>query len=141
VSAFSIAWDGIALRYCLQATAPSDRSSGAIVSLAIAPIAAPTSTQQCGGEPNPIAPALESLPSDYARTVTDPAILHLLDLLQTEIQTPQPASQLVIASIVTVVTTHLLQDWQAEQNQHQTQSRNCLGVMPTVFRNWAVKWL
>jgi hypothetical protein len=44
----------------------------------------------------------------YHYTVTDPTIAHLVEQLQTELRSPQPMSQLVIASIVTVLLTHLL---------------------------------
>jgi hypothetical protein len=123
VPRFSVAWDDIAVKYCLQATPAVDGSLGAVVSLEIAPITSqssvPTSTQQFGVDANMLEQIeLETLPFDYARTATDPAILHLLYLLHAEIQAPQPASQLVVSSILTVLTTYLLQHWQAERNQN-----------------------
>lgn len=51
-----------------------------------------------------------TLPFTYVQTVSDPSILHLLQLLQTEIHTPQPMNQLFISSIVTVLITHILQN-------------------------------
>jgi hypothetical protein len=52
-----------------------------------------------------------ALPFYYSQTVSDPSILYLLQLLQTEMQAPQPISQLLVSSIVTVLTTHLLQNF------------------------------
>jgi hypothetical protein len=53
-----------------------------------------------------------ALPFNYSQTVSDPAILHLLQLLQAEMQAPQLMSQLFVSSIVNVLTTHLLQNFQ-----------------------------
>lgn len=44
----------------------------------------------------------------YQNRVIDPAIAHLVEQLQTELRSPQPMSQLAIASIVTVLLSHLL---------------------------------
>jgi hypothetical protein len=44
----------------------------------------------------------------YCCSMADPAIAHLVDLLQTELRSPQPMGQLAISSIVTVLLTHLL---------------------------------
>ncbi|KAM3097109.1 hypothetical protein ACKFKG_08990 [Phormidesmis sp. 146-35] len=59
-----------------------------------------------------------SLPLNYNCTVTDPALLHLVQLLQTEIQAPQVMSEIVVSSIATVLTTHLLHAWQTEACKH-----------------------
>jgi hypothetical protein len=58
-----------------------------------------------------------SLPLNCQWTVTDPALLHLIQLLQTEIHNPKPMSQPLIGSIVTVLATHLLRCWQTEPCQ------------------------
>jgi hypothetical protein len=60
---------------------------------------------------------MQSIPHwlNYYQTVTDPSILYLLQLLQTEMQTSQPMSQMVVSSIATVLTTYLLRHWQAER--------------------------
>ena len=59
-----------------------------------------------------------TLPFNYSQTVSDPSLLHLLHLLQTEIQAPQRMSQMFVTSIVTVLTTHLLRQWQIESYYH-----------------------
>jgi hypothetical protein len=56
-----------------------------------------------------VAAQIELIPIDYPYVVTNPALLHLVQLLQTELQTPQPMSQMFISSIVAVLTAHLLQ--------------------------------
>jgi hypothetical protein len=53
-----------------------------------------------------------ALPFLYSQTVSDPSILHLLQLLQTEMQAPQLMNQMFVVSIVTILTTHLLQNFQ-----------------------------
>jgi hypothetical protein len=72
---------------------------------------------------NAIAPNLADhlpsilLPFQYSQTVSDPSILHLLQSLQTEMQSPQRINQLFVSSIVTVLTIHLLQNFQLEQDR------------------------
>jgi hypothetical protein len=41
--------------------------------------------------------------------IRDPALLHLVQLLKTELQAPQTLNRLMISSIAVVLTTHLLQ--------------------------------
>jgi hypothetical protein len=55
-----------------------------------------------------------ALPFHYSQTVSEPAILYLLQLLRTEMRAPQPMSQILVSSIVTVLTTHLLQNFQTK---------------------------
>ncbi|MBW4592928.1 MAG: hypothetical protein KME46_08385 [Brasilonema angustatum HA4187-MV1] len=43
------------------------------------------------------------------KEITDPSILHLAHLLRAEMETPKPLSQQFICSIVTILTTHCLQ--------------------------------
>lgn len=54
---------------------------------------------------------------NYHQTVTSPSILHLAQILQAEMHSPQAMSQMFISSVVTVLITHLLQHWQSEQQQ------------------------
>jgi hypothetical protein len=70
-------------------------------------------------EPN-LAAQIKSmtLPFHCSQPVSDPAILHLVHLLQTELQTPKIASQMFISSIVTVLTLHLLHQWEIEQDRN-----------------------
>ena len=58
--------------------------------------------------------ALPACPQNYDCMITDPAVLYLVQWLQTEQQIPKAMSQVVISSIVTVLTMHLLQQWQTE---------------------------
>jgi hypothetical protein len=74
-------------------------------------------------KPNVIAPNLDEhlpsvlLPFHYSQTVSDPSILHLIQLLQAEMLVPQPMNQMFVSSIVTVLTTYLLQNFQLEQGR------------------------
>jgi hypothetical protein len=58
-----------------------------------------------------------ALPFLYSQTVSDPSILHLLQLLRTEMQAPQLMNQMFVSSIVTVLTTHLLQNFQMKHGR------------------------
>lgn len=52
------------------------------------------------------------LPFQYHCAVTNPSLLHLIQLLQTEVKlSPQPLSQPFIESIATVLTIHILQHY------------------------------
>jgi hypothetical protein len=103
----------------------SDIHTGAMVSLAIAhpPVSSPEHTHHPHITINldAIAPNLNEhlpsilLPFQYAQTVNDPSLLHLLQLLQTELKSPQLMNQLFVSSIITILTTHLLQNFQLEQ--------------------------
>jgi hypothetical protein len=108
MSKLSIAWDGVTVEY-LQSEAVSP---GVIVSLAIVHQSIDSSRLarhlHLIVHPNAIVPNA----FNYSQTVSDPAIVHLLQLLQTEMQTPQAMSQLFVSSIVTVITTHLVQNSQ-----------------------------
>jgi hypothetical protein len=120
MSKLSIAWDGVTVEYLRSEPV----SPGVVVSLAIAH--PPIDSSRLTGHlhltvhPNAIAPKMAeqiqsvTLPFNYSQTVSDPAIVHLLQLLQTEMQTPQAMSPLFVSSIVTVLTTHLLQNSQLE---------------------------
>lgn len=57
------------------------------------------------------------LPLDYACFITDTSILALLQLLQTELQTPHGSNHLLTSSILQVLAIHLLRQWQAEPGQ------------------------
>jgi hypothetical protein len=59
-----------------------------------------------------------SLPLNCQLTVADPSLLHLIQLLQAEIHSPKLMSQQFVYSIVTILITHLLRNWQTEQCQH-----------------------
>lgn len=67
-----------------------------------------------------IAQQIEAIPHPlyYHCTVSDQSILHLIQLLQTETETlksmKKSTSQTVVSSIVCVLATHLLQQWQKE---------------------------
>ena len=65
-------------------------------------------------EPN-LAAQIQSmtLPFHCSQTVSDPSILHLLHLLQTEMQAPKRMNQMFVTSIVTLLTMHLLQQYPA----------------------------
>jgi hypothetical protein len=120
VSKLSIAWDGVTVEYLRSEPV----SPGVVVSLSIAH--QPIDSSRLTGHlhltvhPNAIAPKMAeqiqsvTLPFNYSQTVSDPSILHLLHLLQTEIQAPQPMCQLFASSIVTVLTTYLLQNSRLE---------------------------
>jgi hypothetical protein len=107
---------------CFQLAPDSD--ANVVVSLAIAhqPLDSPILASHLHLTVHPsaidsnIAEQMKSiaLPFHYSQTVSDPSILHLLQLLQTEMQAPQPMSQLFVFSIVTVLTTHLLQNFQMQ---------------------------
>jgi hypothetical protein len=64
----------------------------------------PTLTQQLRAMPDAL---------NYHCLVSDPAILHLVQLLRTEVQNRQPMSPMAVSSIAIVLATHLLQHWQA----------------------------
>jgi hypothetical protein len=124
VPKLSLAWDGITVE-CLQVEhhAP-DVNPGFVVSLAIAhqPIASQRLTSHLHLTVNPdaikphIAKQIQSmtLPFNYSQTVSNPSILHLLHLLQTEMQVPQLMNQMFVSAIVTVLTIHILQNFQRE---------------------------
>ncbi len=123
MSKLSVTWDGMTVE-CLP-SALSNIHSGLVVSLAIAhhPINSPLpiSHLHLTVSPNAILPDIAEqiqfvpLPFNYSQTVSDPSLLHLLYLLRTEMQTPQPMNQMFIFSIVTVLTLHLLKTFQIEQ--------------------------
>ncbi|MGG6265945.1 hypothetical protein ACQ4M3_18490 [Leptolyngbya sp. AN03gr2] len=113
-----VAWDGIVLEY-----SRFDCSAGLFVSLAIAEtkqspiipshlhlLLKPTLL-----DPN-LAQQIQSIPVplNYYCEVKDASILHLVELLQIEMQAPKPMSQMFVSSIVLVLVTHLLQQWQLE---------------------------
>lgn len=118
-SKLSLTWSGVTVE-CLQ-SAP-DVDFNVVVSLAIAhqPIDSQMLTSHLHLTINPsaidsnMAEHIKSiaLPFNYSQMVSDPAILHLLQLLQAEMQAPQLMSQLFVSSIVNVLTTHLLQNFQ-----------------------------
>jgi hypothetical protein len=60
-----------------------------------------------------IAQQLRSMPLPLNCHCQDPSILHLVQLLQIEIQAPQAMSQMFVSSIATVLTTHLFRHGQA----------------------------
>jgi hypothetical protein len=99
----SMAWDGMTVEY-LQS---EPVSPGVVVSLAIAH--QPIDSSLLTGHLHLIVHPSAIVPNtfNYSQTVSDPVILHLLQLLQTEMQTPQAMSQLFVSSIVTVITTYL----------------------------------
>jgi hypothetical protein len=119
VSKLRLTWSGVTVE-CLQ-SAP-DVDLNVVVSLAIAhqPIDLQMLTSHLhltlhpGAIDSNMAEHIKSiaLPFNYSQTVSDPAILHLLQLLQAEMQAPQLMSQLFVSSIVNVLTTHLLQNFQ-----------------------------
>jgi hypothetical protein len=131
MTTLSLTWDGetaesVQSKLSLAPQFP-DILPGGVVSLAIAhpsvDSALPARLLHVNVNFDAIAPSLaEHLPSillpfHYSRTVSDPSIFHLLQLLQTEMQSPQRFNQLSVSSIVTVLTIHLLQNFQMEQNR------------------------
>jgi hypothetical protein len=117
-----LAWEGVAVEYA-QAVDPVQEW---VVNLAIAQDASPQPTMPHGTgnhlhlmfslsgfqqiQPGTFAAQpLLALPLSYQCPVTDPSILHLVHLLQAELRSPTPLSQTVVASIVQVLTTHVLQ--------------------------------
>ncbi|AFY97017.1 hypothetical protein [Chamaesiphon minutus] len=126
MSKLRTAWDGVTVE-CLQLVPDAD--SNVVVSLAIAhpsldsPMLTSPLTSHLHLTIQPSAIQLNmaeqfqslTLPFNDSQTVSDPSILHLLQLLQTEIQVPQLMNQMFVASIVTVLTTHLLRNFQMEQ--------------------------
>jgi hypothetical protein len=122
VTKISLTGDGVTVEYF-----PAEPHSGFIVSLTISPeqLDSPIlpSHLLLRVHPKAIAPNLiEHLPSmllpfHYSQIVSDPSILHLLQLLQSEIQVPQAMNQIFVTSIVTVITAHLLQNLQMEQGR------------------------
>jgi hypothetical protein len=134
VSIFSIAWIGMAFKYCLQVTPTVDIHSGVVVRLAITPIKSQSTSQRPAGPRSTShlhlslhSMAVDSevlkqmkavtLPFNYSQTVSDPSILHLIHLLQIETQSPQLMNQIFISSIVIALTTHLLQNFQMESRR------------------------
>jgi hypothetical protein len=121
MSKVSVTWGEVTVECCQLAP---DADSNVVVSLAIAhqPLDSQILTSHLHLTVHPS--AIDSnmteqiksiaLPFHYSQTVSDPSILHLLQLLQTEVQAPQPMSQLFVFSIVTVLTTHLLQNFQTK---------------------------
>jgi hypothetical protein len=105
-----MAWNGVTVEYLRS----EPISPGVVVSLAIAhqPIDSSRFTMHLHLIVHPSAIVPNTF--NYSQTVSDPAILHLLQLLQTEMQTPQAMSQLFVSSIVTVLTTYLLQNSRLE---------------------------
>jgi hypothetical protein len=61
-------------------------------------------------DPNLVEQIRVTLPFHTSQQIGDRSILHLLQLLQTEMQAPQQMNQLFVSSIVTVLTTHLLRN-------------------------------
>jgi hypothetical protein len=124
VPRLSLAGDGITVECVPSDPQPLNVNPGWVVSLAIAhpPIAPQPLTSHLhltinpDGIQPPIGEQLQSvtLPFHYAQTVSNPSILHLLHLLQIEMQAPQRMNQLFVSAIVTVLTTYLLQHWQSE---------------------------
>jgi hypothetical protein len=130
----SATWGEVTVE-CFQLATDSD--SKVVVSLAIAhqppdsQIASPMDSQIASQiltshlhltvHPSAIAPDMAEqlqsvpLPFKYSQTVIDPSILHLLQLLKTEMQAPQLMNQMFVSSIVTVLTTHLLQNLQIDR--------------------------
>jgi hypothetical protein len=56
--------------------------------------------------------------------VTDVSMLHLMQLVQTEVRSPQCMSQTFVAAIALVLATHLLQHWQMERRQSNRIKHN-----------------
>jgi hypothetical protein len=54
-----------------------------------------------------VAAQFATLPPDPRKTLADPAMLHLIQLLHQEMQAPRPMSQLLINSIVQVLIIQL----------------------------------
>ncbi len=122
MSKLRAAWSGVTVE-CLQ-LAPDD-DSNVVVSLAIAhqPLNSQrlTSHLHLSVHPSAIDPNMAeqfqsvTLPFNYSQTVSDPSILHLLHLLQAEMQAPQLMNQKFVSSIVTVLTINLLRNFQTSQ--------------------------
>jgi hypothetical protein len=53
-----------------------------------------------------------ALPFLHAQTISDPSILHLLQLLRTEMQVPQLMNQMFVDSIVNILIAHIIQHQQ-----------------------------
>lgn len=122
----SFVWEGVTVEYLRSRFPPADAPPGVVVSLAIPPqpIDSPLSSHvHLTVDPNAISPNMAEpieailLPFNYAQTVNDPSILHLIQLLQTEIQTSQPINSMVVSSIVTILTLFLLQNARLEQDK------------------------
>jgi hypothetical protein len=123
MSKLRAAWDGVMVE-CLQLVPDAD--SKVVVSLAIAhpsldsPMLTPplTSHLHLTIQPSAIEANMAeqfqslTLPFNDSQIVSDPSILHLLHLLQAEMQAPQLMNQMFISSIVTAITTYLLQNLQ-----------------------------
>lgn len=111
MSPLRVTWDGVTVECWQSVSEMLDLDSGIVVSLTIADQSIdspqPMNHLHLIVDPRMIEANL-ALPFNATQTVNDPAILHLLELLLTELQTPQPMSQLFIISIVTLLTTHLL---------------------------------
>jgi hypothetical protein len=115
----SLAWDGITVEYLQSDPHTPDVNPGFVVSLAIShqPIDSPMLTSHLHLTVNPtainpeIAEQIQSvtLPFNYSQTVIDPSILHLIRLLRTEMQMPQPLSQILISAIANILITHLVE--------------------------------
>lgn len=114
-----VAWDGIVLEFSRL-----DCAAGLFVSLAIA------ETKQSCTTPSHLhlmlkptlldanlAQQIQSIPVplNYGCEVKDCSIVHLIELLQIEMQTPKQMSRMYASSIVLVLVSHLVQCWKVEQ--------------------------
>jgi hypothetical protein len=65
----------------------------------------------------PLVSQVATLPTPLAleSNLCNPSLLHLAQLLRAELQAPQVINHLYVASLVMVLVTHLIQDWQATQ--------------------------
>lgn len=120
-----LAWDGVVVECLQSAPRALDVHPEVVVSLSIAhqPIDSPSLTsylhltvQPSALHPN-MAEQIQSvtLPFNHSQMVSDPSILHLLHLLQAEMQAPQLMNQMFVSSIMTILTINLLQNFQMEQ--------------------------
>ncbi|MBP5971470.1 hypothetical protein HW132_01645 [Brasilonema sp. CT11] len=128
-------WDGLRIKYIVSKKLPLCSSNTLMMRVAILPkgvVAASTEQFESDwlSEPQktPVPDYLQIILSQsrfeqivdqkilsanqlpvLVKEITDPSILHLAHLLRAEMETPKPLSQQFICSIVTILTTHGLQ--------------------------------
>jgi hypothetical protein len=118
---WGLTWDGVTVEYLPLAPHSASISPGVVVSLVIAhqPSDLPTidSHLRLIIDPRAVSANMEEqirsviYPLAYSQKVSDPSILHLLQLIQAEMQAPQTMNQMFVSSIITVLTMHLLQNF------------------------------